>query len=113
MNELKIQGPDGVCEKRVVQENGRYSVYVRADLPGLEPDLCITAVEDRCILVYGKLPPKDIKKKLRMLGARSYLFFVQLRCLCCKFDDLIQDHEDGVLRLFCKIRGPEPVPSAD
>ncbi|KAJ8445613.1 hypothetical protein Cgig2_018554 [Carnegiea gigantea] len=113
VNQLKIQGPDGVCEKRVVQEDGRYSVYVRADLPGLEPCLCTTTVKNSCILVYGKLPPKEVKKKHRTLGARSYLFFVQLRCSCCKFDNLCQHHADGVLRLFCNIRGPEPGPSAD
>lgn len=113
VNQLKIRGPDSVCEKRVVQEDGRYSVYVRADLPGLEPCLCTTTVKGSCILVYGKLPPKEVKKKHRTLGAKSYLFFVQLRCSCCKFDNLCQHHADGVLRLFCNIRGPEPGPSAD
>ena len=98
-----------MCEKQVVQVDGRYSLYVRADLPGFEPNLRVTAVRDHCIIVYGKPPSEENHKK----GGRSYLLFVKLRCLCCKFDTLLQSLEDGVLRLFCKIIGPERDPSAD
>ncbi|KAJ8445619.1 hypothetical protein Cgig2_018560 [Carnegiea gigantea] len=109
INKLKIKGPDGVCEKKVVQEDGQYALYVRADLPGLEPDLNVMTIEDRFILVFG--PPQT--RERYMQGARNYLFFVQLRCSCCKFNNLRQDYEDGVLRLFCKIIAPEPSPAAD
>ena len=109
INKLKIKGPDSVCEKRVVQQDGLYSLYVRADLPGLEPQLRVMTVRDRCILVYGKPQPKEHYIR----GGRNYLLFVQLRCSCCKFDNLCQDHEDGVLRLLCKIRGPKPGPAAN
>ncbi|KAJ8441928.1 hypothetical protein Cgig2_020073 [Carnegiea gigantea] len=109
INKLKIKGPDGVCEKRVVQEGGQYSLYVRADLPGLEPPCNVVTIEDRCILVFGE--PQSLERCRQ--GARIYLFFVQLQCSCCEFDNLRHDYEDGVLRLFCKIIAPEPGPSAN
>ncbi|KAJ8444678.1 hypothetical protein Cgig2_030352 [Carnegiea gigantea] len=104
VNYLKIKGPEGVCEKRVMQKDGQYSLYVRADLPGLAPHLCVTTVRDRCILVYGR----SQSERNYLKGGRSYLFFVKLRCSCCKFDTLCQNHEDGVLRMFCKIIRLEP-----
>ncbi|KAJ8445617.1 hypothetical protein Cgig2_018558 [Carnegiea gigantea] len=85
-NRLKIKGLDGVCEKRVVQEDGRYSLYLSADLPGLDPYLCVTTDQERCVLVYGKPQPQEYYVHFR--GIRNYLFFVQLRCSCCKFDNV-------------------------
>ncbi|KAJ8449153.1 hypothetical protein Cgig2_027155 [Carnegiea gigantea] len=110
INRFKLQGPDGVCEKILGQDEEGLLIYVRCDMPGLTKDLFTLRAGERIIVAFGMPGRGDYYKQ----GGRTYWCIVQNHCPCCTFRDVDYEFRFGVFRMRCRMtRTITPPPPAD